>query len=961
MSTTIAQLLVKVSADTHAARKDLKETGKDVDGLGQKSDATESKLRNGLTAASKVAAVGLAALAVGAKKAVDDASDLNEATNKAGVTFGKFAGSMPGYTKSVASSLGMSRAAALDNAAGLGAMTQAMGISRGESAKMSKRMLKAAADLGSFHNADPTDMLDRLRAGLSGEAEPLKKFGILVTEARVKQEAMRLGLAKTEVDTVALTAARVKGNEAHMKAAKALREHGKGSIEYEKAASAASVIDARIKKLMKGKVGEIGNAAKVQARYSLILRDGALANDDFKNTSGGLANQQRILKAQITDVSAKLGTALLPAAQKVMTVIIGLTNWIGRNATLVKVLAGVLGGAATAILVITGAIKAWAAAQALLNVAMSANPLLLVVAALAGLTIALVAAYKSSETFRNIVNGAFGAVSKVVTTFVGFFSKTLPDAFDDVLKFARSNWPKIATILSGPFAPLVALATDAFGVRSALTGALSALLGSVGGTARRISDAIKRGFTAVFWDVPKLLYDRIIQPMIDKLVAVTAKAGEISLALVRGIKGVAWGMATILDDRIVKPIGTLIGTIAGKGADLARAFIRGVRDLGKEVWDTGLAKFRGFINSVIGFLNKIPFVNIPKLANGANITRGPQIAMIGEAGPEAVIPLSRSKKGRTAKLLAQAASIAGIEGDFAGVGGVTRMANGGIGGLGFGASTNAVEQMFRASMRSSGRSSWWEDVARFGRSKLADVVSGLPTPSDPGFLGAASYVRDAAAAFIRGAHEKAQDSQAPKLLDSLDWSRRQRGKAYVWGGGHGGWNYNLPGYDCSGGASHAAKLAGSTIGSPGTTMSLSPISRGTNDPSSLFAFGFRGMNNPDPRKQHMGWGVLGNWFQYGGGAGGGGSATWGEWNSHGIPPGVPSKMSGVGRVSRTQALLAHRGEALLSPVAADDYRRGRSGPTIAVTISGNTILSDSPETAERLARLLEPALARLVG
>jgi phage-related protein len=79
----------------------------------------------------------------------------------------------------------------------------------------------------------------------------------------------------------------------------------------------------------------------------------------------------------------------------------------------------------TASIAHAAASKAGAAAQWLLNAAMSANPIGLVVLAIAALVAGLVIAYKKSETFRNVVNGAFGAVKTGVIALVNFF-KGLP-------------------------------------------------------------------------------------------------------------------------------------------------------------------------------------------------------------------------------------------------------------------------------------------------------------------------------------------------------------------------------------------------------------------------------------------------------------------------------------------------------------------------------------------------------
>lgn len=82
------------------------------------------------------------------------------------------------------------------------------------------------------------------------------------------------------------------------------------------------------------------------------------------------------------------------------------------------------------------ATKATAAAQWLLNAAMEANPIGLVVVAVVALTAAFVVAYKKSETFRNVVNGALNAVKKVA---------------GNVIDWLKSHWKLILAILTGPF------------------------------------------------------------------------------------------------------------------------------------------------------------------------------------------------------------------------------------------------------------------------------------------------------------------------------------------------------------------------------------------------------------------------------------------------------------------------------------------------------------------------------
>jgi hypothetical protein len=204
-----------------------------------------------------VAAAG-AAVVKFAVDTVKAASDQVESLNKAKVVFGDASESVIRFSDNSAKSFGISKAAALEAAGGFGAMLQTAGLAEDASADMSVTMVKLAGDMASFNNQDPSEMLERLRSGLAGEAEPLRKFGVFLSEARVQTEAVNLGLAK----------------------------QGEALTE----------------------------AQKVQARYSLILQDTNKQQGDFGRTLGeSLPNQIRVAKAEFVDLQAELGTALLPA------------------------------------------------------------------------------------------------------------------------------------------------------------------------------------------------------------------------------------------------------------------------------------------------------------------------------------------------------------------------------------------------------------------------------------------------------------------------------------------------------------------------------------------------------------------------------------------------------------------------------------------------------------------------
>lgn len=388
------------------------------------------------------AAVALGAVVVGAHKVIGSASDLNEAVSAADTTFGKAATSVQKWSQNQEDAF--SRVDYLSAAKTFAVFGQAADLNGDALTGFSKHLVDAAGDLASFHNVDPTQVLDDLRSGLTGETEPLRKYGILLNEASLNEFAWSNGIAK----------------------------RGKDLTEQQ----------------------------KIMARQGFILQHLGAAEGDYKRTADSAANTERRQAANQEDLQAGIGKGLLPVYQSLQSVLLKVTTLMGEHTTAVTVVAGVIAGLAVAVLATNAAIKVYevwtklaTAATWLWNIALRANPIVLIITLLVALGIALVVLWKKSETFRTIVIGVWDAVRGAVVAFVDFFTTTLPNAFRSVLNWLRAHWPIIATIISGPFAPLVLLATDAFGIRSKLIGAMSALLGAAKDKAKAIGSGIKDG------------------------------------------------------------------------------------------------------------------------------------------------------------------------------------------------------------------------------------------------------------------------------------------------------------------------------------------------------------------------------------------------------------------------------------------------------------------------------------
>jgi hypothetical protein len=248
------ELLVRILGDDRDLQRALTNTDRRLTAI---DDRTARFGRNvGRAFAAAGIAVGTAALFDALGDSVEAASALNEELSKSRQVFGDSSQAIEAWSETTAQAFGISQRAALEATGVFGNLFRVVDLAPDQAADMSQALVQLAADLASFNNADPSDVLQALRSGLIGEVEPLRRYGVLLSEARVQQEAM----AAT----------------------------GKDNVK------------------------ELTNQEKALARYNIILQDTAPAQGDFARTSGGLANQSRILRAQLANLSAELGQNLVP-------------------------------------------------------------------------------------------------------------------------------------------------------------------------------------------------------------------------------------------------------------------------------------------------------------------------------------------------------------------------------------------------------------------------------------------------------------------------------------------------------------------------------------------------------------------------------------------------------------------------------------------------------------------------
>jgi hypothetical protein len=192
----------------------------------------------------------------GLMPAIQAASDLQENTSKIKVIFGDAGKAVTDFAKTAAREIGQSQNQVLAAAGTFGTFGKAAGLAGDQLATFTTDFITLSADLASFNNTTPDEAINAIGSALRGEAEPLRRFGVLLNDATLKAAALELGIYS-----------------------------GSGALTAQQ---------------------------KILAAQKVIYEQTGDAQGDFERTSDGLANQQRILTAQFENVKTKIGELLLP-------------------------------------------------------------------------------------------------------------------------------------------------------------------------------------------------------------------------------------------------------------------------------------------------------------------------------------------------------------------------------------------------------------------------------------------------------------------------------------------------------------------------------------------------------------------------------------------------------------------------------------------------------------------------
>lgn len=197
-----------------------------------------------------------------AKSSISAASDLGESINAVEVTFGEAADGILRFGETASKTVGMSAEQYNSFAVQFAGFTQQIAGDQGDIAGVTADLTTRIADFASVMNLDIPQAAQIFQSTLAGQSEPIRRFGIDMSAAAVGAFAVEQGISDS-----------------------------------------ATTMSA---------------SEKVQATYLKLMEDTAKVAGDFGNTSDSLANSQRILQADFSNLQAEIGEALLPIMEQLV-------------------------------------------------------------------------------------------------------------------------------------------------------------------------------------------------------------------------------------------------------------------------------------------------------------------------------------------------------------------------------------------------------------------------------------------------------------------------------------------------------------------------------------------------------------------------------------------------------------------------------------------------------------------
>lgn len=530
--------------------------------------------------------------------AIKAASDFQEATSKVNVVFGNAAKSVRDFADTAAQKLGQSKNEVLNAAGAFGTFGKAAGLAGDDLSTFTTDFITLSTDLASFNNTSPEEAVLAIGAALRGESEPLRRYGVLLNDAVLKQEAMTLGIYD-----------------------------GKGALTAQQ---------------------------KILAAQSAIYKQTADAQGDFMRTSDGLANSQRTLSAEFKNFQINLGTQLLPKVEALYHAVLDINDALGKMPSSVKTAGGALSKLAGFVISATSPLIQLYKGIVGIADAMTADK------QFGAYNENL--KWTATQTMRNSDEaGIFNRKLKETETATGgakkeveSYAKALKDGLESALKDAKDALDDAKTTFNDFATSVSDGIKQAFSFADAQTAGEETGAGFLDGLRSQVA-----GILEYSKKIQTLLDNGLSQEALAQVLAAGSAAGTaIADQLIKGGETAITETNALVDS--ANAAAEKVGMNAAAkwyqgGIDSAQQMVDGIQGALDQMtpklmakMDAIAAKMKRTVDidvrvteTVSRIVSTIAAGGIPKMAEGGIVSR-PTLAMIGEgAGPEAVIPLSK--------------------------------------------------------------------------------------------------------------------------------------------------------------------------------------------------------------------------------------------------------------------------------------------------------------------------------
>lgn len=356
-----AILSVKIVSDASKAKRGFDDAEKATEqferGTASRMEAVQSHLAKA-SAASTAAATAYGAFA---RQTIQSASEMEQSTGAVNSVFKDQAQLIKDLAAEASQSVGLAAAEYQNMAAVMGSQLKNLGIAQDEIVPTTEKLISLGADLSSMFGGTTSEAVSALSSLLRGERDPIERYAVSINQAAIDAHLAAQGLTELE--------------------------------------------------------GEAKKQAETQATLELLFNQTSDALGNFAREADTVAGAQQRAAAEWENAKAALGEQFLPIAAEAARWAADFAKQIAAHPEEFKALGSailiaagtfsVLYAASTAISVVQGATAAWTAVQWLLNAALTANPIGVVVVAIGALIAGIVLAYQHCDWFRESVNEAW--------------------------------------------------------------------------------------------------------------------------------------------------------------------------------------------------------------------------------------------------------------------------------------------------------------------------------------------------------------------------------------------------------------------------------------------------------------------------------------------------------------------------------------------------------------------------